>query len=857
MADSDAVTTFVEEEEDFSAESRTHSMSAADKAEVSVSSASTVTTVTASVSSTSTVPRTVQSSGSRTTTTSSSSYTFGARDVRTLPLAEQQRLEAITAEKWKAIEQKAKQQRAGVKERKSRWVSLASSEVKTEATATSSQQLPRVSARAAVGVPATKPAVASSVPTRVFTASATAGAARLPAAGRGQGVLASLQGVGDPSTFRPRRWDELERMSISSGVSSIASTPRFGPSRPLFPAVTAAGPVRESLRPSVSARGPPPGFPARPALTSAGINLQVTSAITTRTSASATSAPQQTSGPYGLSAPGQLTNPRSATQGPAPRRPAAPRLPHWSAVFTSNQVTAFRQRFGEARMQFLSGNRALVPEFELWNLTRWMLNRSISAIIVDPKPSFVWPFKHEPERLPPPAVWNCERCQLYTISAHSHESGPDEGYPMCPRCLSTFTGRGAFSEHLTACAGCVSKDQRSAAYDHRLIGIRTSSLEGSPTAACPPPCPFRQVIPAVRTVHQLLHADTRRRGITNPWIALPHLSQWEYRHGLLRPPRPLVAQLRITVMRERPCSYSPEALDMRLRGGTAAPPLEPDNDLLIWMFEASLPKDDMTLLGRKIAEYRRRQRTTAEPRPTPQAAVHLPTTPTTRSGEREHVGARPRDTMSSRDPRVNRRLTDRTKRDRHASEASDASAKRPYEAEASMPADVPPEGLGLPVGNTAEFSANAEEEVLPDPQEFSAEVHRNVLSRLRESPPPPPPMPLMPNPTYSGLLLSAGGQNVIGRLRIQGHLQTGVYEVRAAPDNPQLRFVDAHAHWSSARNPAVVPFLHDQCQAHCELHSKACQVSAGHLTITRPLRGCTRLTLRRGDTQLDGVIEKL
>ena len=117
--------------------------------------------------------------------------------------------------------------------------------------------------------------------------------------------------------------------------------------------------------------------------------------------------------PRQLPAPGQLQTPGSTpvpqatpTSTSAPR--ATPRmltisLPSSSALFTTRQVVTMRNRYLEAYQAHQNGERVLTAAFPLWNLQRWVMNRTITNIIVDPEPSMQWTFREPPPEVEPPA----------------------------------------------------------------------------------------------------------------------------------------------------------------------------------------------------------------------------------------------------------------------------------------------------------------------------------------------------------------------------------------------------------------------------------------------------------------------
>ena len=388
-----------------------------------------------------------------------------------------------------------------------------------------------------------------------------------------------------------------------------------------------------------------------------------------------------------------------------------------------------------------------------------------------------------------------------------------------------------------------------------------SRHEGLPQLACPTGCLFRQVIPALRTVHHLLHMDARRRGKPNGWVAIPHLSRWRLVGDLLRPPATLLADLRAIVLRERSTSMYPDQMDMRLRGGPAARAFDPERDLLASMFDPPLPKDDQILLSRHVAQFRLDQHRAEAKRAAAQASSTPPSPPQLSSAfVRPHGGTYD----PARDPRLRQRRPTESRemaapvparRGRECftpdSEANDA--KRPCEV------DTPPmvldddSDIGLPALGDPHYNVVTAERDPPALRHYRASAPQPQLQTSPPSLEVEEPYRIR-NPAYEGFLTANRGQRIVGTLQVENHMETGVYNVIGYPDDSRLGPIRAQAFWSSLRNPAEVPFPLHQRVAESTLRVVPSRITAGILTVTKSLDGCSKVLFQSGTSLFEGNI---
>ena len=858
------------------------------------------------------VPGTSAATVSRPVTT----YSFGATDVRLQSEERQKELDERCRKNWEEIDrQLAQQQRGSRRTRSSRWGPPVSKPVgvrttqasglTTTAGAEAKREVPKAlpivtsvpttfTTAASIVSPTITPLMqlnlnpagvttsagttvtSTGIPTMTFSASQppfvwpTTTSSTGFTAGRGAGILSTWPGFGTPDMFRPRRPEELEE-TMSIGSTSSCSSFHAPPMRMGFD-------LRQALMGS-SVR-PPPGFESvsRPGRGRAERIAQLLPAARqSRPRLPTDGLPPSTAHPRALPAPGRLrvagtpvqstaqqTTPANPARGQAnqvvrPRvfRASIRRFPSPSAIFTQEQIRTLRDRMNEARRAYRAGIRANLEHLPLWTETRWILERTISEIIVDPEPSLRWPFSQPPQSIPRPANPDCDRCQLRTVAEHSHTTGPVAAFPMCPRCLSLFEFRQQLHDHLMMCLGIPSHEERRKAYDHRSVGIRVSPQEGPPIAACPAHCLFTQAIPALRTVHYLAHREERRQGRTNCWVEIPHLRRWSVVGPLLRPPAEYLVELRGMLLCERMATIPLDKLDMRLRGGPAARPFSVEQDILPLMFAEPLPRGDCIVLERRVAEYRNRR--SAAPRASP-----LPSTPR----ENQEAGASAAQASApqgvSRDPRLRRRAPssptgaappagEQKRRDCFTPEFADGDNKRSCHVDTPEP-PCDDMDLGLPgVGDERYETVTAER----DPP--ALQHYRASAPAAQATPSQPPTLRAVEpyrlrNPNYEGLLVTTKGQRVIGTLQIDAPLETGMYNVVAYPLDPQQAVVKAQAFYYSLRNPADIPILVHQRVAESTLHVMPSHVTAGLLILTKTLDGCGKLLFQRETVLFDGNI---
>ena len=185
------------------------------------------------------------------------------------------------------------------------------------------------------------------------------------------------------------------------------------------------------------------------------------------------------------------------------------------------------------------------------------------------------------------------------------------------------------------------------------------------------------------------------------------------------------------------------------------------------------------------------------------------------------------------------------------SEANDA--KRPCEV------DTPPivlddeSDVGLPALGDPHYNVVTAERDPPALRYYRASAPQ------RQAPTSPPALEVetpyrIRNPAYEGFLTADRGRRIMGTLQVENFMETGVYNVIGYPDDPRLPTVRAQAFWSLLRNPGEIPFPVHQRVAEGTLRTVSGRATAGILTITHSLQGCSKLLFQSGSALFEGSV---